>query len=154
MPTAGQPAAPSLSLDTGDSTTAMATRHRGPSPLEAFFWLFDIRFERYLTPWIIRVSWILFLIFAALALVGWTLSAVGGGLGDASPDMLARPGRPSSPTKPIVSVEAIIRFINTVKIVIGVCLLVLYIRVFCECIIVIFNIAASLKAIESNTRKR
>lgn len=86
-------------------------------------------------------SWILFLALAALAIVGWLLSSLGGDLNDVSPSMLARPGRMSPLAQPIVSIDAILRVINTIKTIIGICLAVLYFRVFCECIIVIFNIA-------------
>lgn len=54
MPAARQPVVPSLSLSSGDAATAMMHRRRGPSFFEAIFLLLDVRFERYLTPWIIR----------------------------------------------------------------------------------------------------
>ncbi len=45
-------------------------RRRAPkgSAWDVVFHLFDWRFEHYLTPWIIRIMWILFLVVAALSI--------------------------------------------------------------------------------------
>ncbi|MGH7135993.1 MAG: DUF4282 domain-containing protein [Pirellulales bacterium] len=137
----------------------MATRReRGPSPVEAFFLLFDLRFERYLTPWIIRSSWILILALAAFSLLGAGLHA----FGSAAP---AKPSFPSvSPTDPIFDpssmpaeppfgVDLALRLTRAAVWCLATVLAVLYLRVICEVFIVVFNIATSLKTIERQTRK-
>jgi DNA-directed RNA polymerase subunit RPC12/RpoP len=153
--TIGVPAMPSL-VDTADSIAIR--RERGPSLVEAFFMLFDFRFERYLTPWIIRTSWLLILALAAFSLLNAGLHAVG----SAAP---TKPSFPSvSPTEPIFDpsslpaeppfgVDLALRLTRAAVWCLATVLAVLYLRVICEVFIVIFNIATSLKAIEKQTRK-
>lgn len=156
MPGVGQPAATLLPRPAGVPAAAHASRPRDPSFFETICWLLDLRFERYLTPWIIRISWILVLLFATFMIASWALRTVTGGfaadsISDVSGRMGARPTRAPTPARP--EVVTAIKLADAAMAIIGVPLAVLYSRVFCECLIVIFHVANSLKTIEENTRK-
>ena len=160
------------SINAGDSPTNRHRRLRQPPRTGQWLLiLLDIKFQYYLTPWIIRAAWLLTLLYAALSLSLTTIFV----LMPSEPSAFA--GRPGVgfdrfPVADEAPVEAknrepwladettawIRRFAWKAALwLLGAWLLIMWIlavRVICEVMIVIFNIAESLAAIDRNTAKR
>jgi hypothetical protein len=130
------------------------------------FWdLFDFRFEKSLTPWIVRLSWVLILIVGALWIVAIVVGVLGAVLPDIpdseryatearlktySPAVGSIPGNtPSSGTTPsLTSALRVNRWLAVLTGGISVLLGVLWLRVVLESVIVLFNIAATVAQID------
>ncbi len=112
----------------------------------------DWKFEHYLTPWIIRTYWLLSLVAAALSLAILAITLIVSLLPE-SPRQertvehkLINPFQPDSQQ---TASEAATKFLYFALKTIGVVASLLFVRVFCETLIVIFNIAGSARAIEN-----
>jgi hypothetical protein len=106
--------------------------------------LFDWKFEKYVTPLIVRITWILAVastvFILTLVLLGPEIWA----------DIMAGSGsrRPSSKSGiPLWMLKLILR----IPLVVGALWALLWTRVFLELVIVIFHIANSVASIEKNT---
>jgi hypothetical protein len=125
---------------------------------------FDLTFERYITPWVVRVTWVSALVLSALwAVVLVTVLGASVLTEDADTQTSSqRPGAThtefrlpsvgsstSSPSSSRVSAKGIAYKVASIaSIVCGVILFLLWIRVALETIIVVFNIATTLTSIE------
>ena len=125
------------------------------------FDLLDFRFKKYLTPWIIRLTWILVLAWATICvlviLFGFVVSWLPS-IQDATP---SRPSQSSpfedSPDEPSVEFDPspitewfsqrLSASIGLVTLLFGIVLSVLWARVVLELAIVLFNIATTLGSI-------
>ena len=117
--------------------------------------IFDFRFEKYLTPWIIRGYWILALVFAVLYLVIATVDNVI----DMMPGSQPKPGIAAKmPIDLGIDLPGVTRektlwsrftgFLWKWKYLVGTPVAVTLVRIWCEMAIVLFNISNSLKVIE------
>ncbi|WP_254510883.1 DUF4282 domain-containing protein [Anatilimnocola floriformis] len=132
------------------------------SPLD----LFDWKFEKYLTPWIVRFTWLAVLSIAGIGCMLWTINFV----------LSLEPERPGSQS--VVGMDPFQRSIyqpprsstkqsmidpRVMSLVYRVIMLLisftftvlwlLWIRVLLECAIVVFNIARSLSSIDEKILK-
>jgi hypothetical protein len=100
-------------------------------------WAFDPGFERYVTPWIIRVLWLVVLLAAGTSItIGTALLATG----------RWTPGPPPASLSP-----GLWNFLSWLALVGGTTLIVLFARVLCEWVIVLFQIARTLDALRRAT---
>ena len=125
--------------------------------------LLDWRFEKYLTPWIVRVTWIVVLTLSAIWLLLLTIGLAASMLPQGSGETVTRSSSDSSYTvrsfgTPRSGASAyVIR--NTVAVMtyvtalFGLALFLLWVRVMLESLIVLFNIAESLNTIDSRIVK-
>jgi len=174
-PPASLPAPLSTSVvETNTSSIVPMTRRRD-RPVRLLD-LFDLTFNRYVTPLIVKITWVLALLLAVVWLVTAGLFAVVAALPEKKAPSIeekvseAPRGRPApmrqvpedrsppeyrfrSPTMDWLG-EGVIIAAAFVTQIIGVVLLLLWVRVVLESIIVLFNIAASLKSIERNSQQR
>ena len=137
VPTSSQP------LPTGQSTYRKAVSQRFESS-NSILDLFDWKFEKYITPLIIRITWI---IVVAGFLCAFVFFMIG-------PEVWARIGSDSSSSSPGTGFRIpdwmIIIAVRVVQAMVMVIML-LWIRVILESMIVIFNIARGISNIEKNT---
>jgi hypothetical protein len=131
-------------------------RSKSPTGFVDFLWqLFDVRVEKYLTLYIVRMYWILALFAVALFLVGIVLSLVLEGPRAAfraptsEDSLLQMLGQPRQSTSEYANVlQAYDRFKwFSLKLIFGISS-ILMVRVWCEMLVVAFNIANSLKSID------
>jgi hypothetical protein len=121
----------------------------------SLWYIFDFKFEHYLTPWIIRAYWILALVLGALAMIVYTVDNVGSLFAKEAQFSAPRIGVAfdshgpnwSSPHEQSLSAK-LVEFVWRWKFTITIPLSLAMVRVFCELAIVVFNIANSLKTIE------
>lgn len=147
--------------DTGGTIAALRSRFdaiRGGhfSPPTGLLDIFDWRFKKYLTPWILRITWIIVLVVAALGIgsqillmMGTWLPEIGWGAGDDGGMGNRFPGE--FERDPVLPFWLRIRFAESLvrlSVVLGVIVALLWIRVILELAIVLFNIATSLTSIE------
>jgi hypothetical protein len=144
-------------------TTLRSVRER-PATL---FDLFDLSFNRYVTPLIVKITWVLALVLSGvwLALV---ILAFGMSMLPELPDAPSsaprfRPQPHREFTTPFDSAFEnarsqtflqILRVVAFLTQIVAVSLFLLWMRVALESVIVIFNIAASLRSIDKKTRSR
>ncbi len=124
-----------------------ARRTQQGSASDVLFHFFDWRFEHYLTPWIIRIMWVLFLVGAALSIVSFGLDAIGVEVGDVfggRGPVDFRPGGPIGHREPNGAFVFASRVVWFVVKCIALAMLLLYVRVVLETLIVLFNIATTL----------
>lgn len=152
---------PSLGLNIRKSTrTTVRPFRESTSPLD----LFDWKFEKYLTPWIVRITWM-----AVLAMAGlWvTLLSIGFLISLLPDQAIAEPVTPNfgqfepsfSPSRsarmqPTVSpmlIGFVFRCVTVLTTIAATFLMLLWIRVILECSIVVFNIAKTLSSIDEKT---
>lgn len=152
------------------SASGLADRHR-PSMTAATSWfdLFDFKFEKYLTPWIIRLTWAVALVVSAVWLamllfgVVWTLipSAAEANLSQTqlrAEQELTSPGLEAPETesprsrlkwRPLkLPPQVVLATAMALTTIIAIMVCLLWVRVFLETVIVVFNIATTLKDIE------
>ena len=149
------PPQPAIGISTEEGTTV-----RKQTKSTGIVALLDLRFERYLTPLILRIYWVLALIAASIAIIGACISWYGemfpaetrkerGQFEFRVPatrsEGLERP-KPSETSREIArffynSKEAIYKIIIVIA---G----ILFVRIFCESMIVLFDISTTLKAID------
>jgi len=147
LPTAVQVAADvppaNPQFPTGQSTYRKAVSQRFESS-NSILDLFDWKFEKYITPLIIRITWI---IVVAGFLCAFVFFMIG-------PEVWARIGSDSSSSSPGTGFRIpdwmIIIAVRVVQAMVMVIML-LWIRVILESMIVIFNIARGISNIEKNT---
>ncbi len=144
------------------SRSRPSSRRRSPrlsTPSTSLLDLFDFKFEKYLTPWIIRITWGLVLGCAAM----WIMAIGLGIVATWMPESTQARERPEARERPNATrlefiapnAEAPIwlrkRLITTVAGITGciaVIIAVLWIRVSLETVIVVFNMAKSLASID------
>ncbi len=120
---------------------------RSPSSWMA---IFDWRFEYYLTPWIIRVLWLCFLVVVVIGLFFTTIGLVWGMLPEMS-STSAPPDfggvdytRPSDPLLPRWLTARVAQVVAYVASVIGSIIGILVMRMMLEFLIVVFRIAEDI----------
>jgi hypothetical protein len=124
-----------------------ATSRTRLQPATSFLDIFDWKFEKYLTPWVIRATWIICLILAAAMLVMSSVET----FRDSLPERPATNGiggrvefrLPEEPP----SDRALTLLAGLAK-VLAVIIAVLWVRVVMETTIVLFNIATTLTTID------
>jgi Domain of unknown function (DUF4282) len=147
-----------ISINIDDKPIAAAygsARGRRATVSQLFWALLDFRLEKYLTPYIIRLYWILAIVVALLYVLGIVLALVLEGpasvtqAADPSQEALRQLlGQPPQATERSDLLVAYNRFKSFVTRAIFIVSVVLAIRVWCELIIVVFNIANLLKSID------
>ncbi len=123
-------------------------RHRRRSGMDHVWWLLDLRFERYLTPWIVRFTWHAALILGLGAICLWTIGSLA--------DLLSSP-RPTSPTGgeggfqfapdfllEVLDTRLARHFVAWCVQVLIIAFGLLYVRVICEAVIVLFHVSNTL----------
>ncbi len=129
------------------NTTVSARFKKSSSILDA---ILDFRFEKYVTPVIIRITWILTLIIAAMLLI-FQLYVDVASLFPESPSATAPPSdfefRPDGRV-----VDKLVQFGFFLVRYTGIFMALLWVRVWLETMIVLFNIAQSLISIDRKTR--
>jgi hypothetical protein len=136
--------------------------------------LFDLSFTRYVTPLIVKITWVLALALAAVwlltVIVGLIISSlpeveVSQRTEQPAPTLPSRPTRPAEPAQPhwefgpprIVeragdaSYDAALKVVIVITQVVAIVLFLLWVRVALEAVIVIFHMAASLRSIDDKT---
>lgn len=122
--------------------------------------LVDFRFEKYITPIIVRATWIVALIsiFAFLLLMlGVLVMSIlppEGAQPPAHPNQWGAPNVPAKPAKSWGMDSSVISICLYAGLVVGAFLALLWLRVALEGVIVIFNIAESLVSIDQKTGAR
>jgi hypothetical protein len=122
--------------------------------------LFDFKFQKYLTPWVVRYTWICVLSMAAFGTIGsvvaFAIELVP--VSETRPAAEVRDGHfPSRASEPRVEPSAVSvwtskQVLKVVGLIFGfvmTALFVLWVRVVLECVIVIFDISQSLKTMET-----
>lgn len=126
-------------------------RHRRRTGMEHVWWLLDLRFERYLTPWIVRFTWNAALLLGLGAICLWTIGSLA--------DLISSPA-PASPSgggsgfrfAPDFLLEvldtrlarhALAWCVQVIVVAFG----LLYVRVICEAVIVLFHVSNTLTEI-------
>jgi hypothetical protein len=103
-------------------------------------WAFDPGFERYVTPWIIRVLWLVVLLAAGTSItIGTAQLAIG----------RWSPGPPPASLSP-----GLWNFLSWLALVAGTLLAVCVARVFCEGLIVLFQMARALDVLRRAAEDR
>lgn len=120
--------------------------------------IFDWKFEKYVTPIIVRITWVICVVLAALAVVLVIIGLIFQMLpeiqisesGSGAPD-----GRPTieyrTPEVPFWLQKRIWAISQAVGSLFGIVIFILWTRVLSETVIVIFNIATSLSSIDQKT---
>ena len=125
--------------------------------------IFDWRFKKYLTPWILRVTWLIVLFVAALWVIYQLFCFVGawlpevrwdtGGGGADFADQMRRQREPAA--EPMLPIWFVARLFNSFWAITQIALtaiVMLWIRVAFEVAIVLFNIATTLTGIENEIK--
>ena len=137
----------------------MPRHHHFASRKQASFWhFFDLSFRHYLTPVLIKIVWALCLALGFLAVVGSGLYTVTSMLHESgfrsAPDSAPAWDMPFTPSSPGVAktTEVALKAVAWAIVVVVVAIALLVIRVVCESIIVLFNIAGSLSSIDGKIK--
>lgn len=149
-----QPAAFATTARSARSRFRASARHRF-RPATTWFDFFDWKFEKYLTPWIVRATWLACVSLAAL----WIAVISIGTLVSWAPDIESSPSARRPVTRfegPEIRTPTLPRWLtsraaSTGYSVTGICfvvIVILWIRVFLETAIVLFNIASTLTSID------
>lgn len=128
------------------AVTRHPQRHSGSGIVE----LLDLRFQRYLTPWIVRLTWSLVLAGAALLTGAIVFENVYSLMSGQSFFFAIARDVPAIPPLRIGNDQMArygIRFITMLVYIMATAFTLLYVRVFLEGVIVLFNIAATLTKI-------
>lgn len=156
-------------IETPSVTIQAKARSFGRARTQEFSWwyLLDWKFEHYLTPWLIRISWLSAVAFALLAIVGTGVEAIGRLLPDTALQTEFRLPSPSTtkPAPPGALTEiasAIARGVAKVVDATGymivktivIIIVLIYLRVAAETLIIIFNIADELTEIKNRLSNR
>jgi hypothetical protein len=131
-------------------------------PATSWFDLFDWKFEKYLTPWVVRATWIAYVIQAFLAVLVIAIFTLWAWLPE--PKSAARSPRTTTnyedrPTSRSTSSYQMpdwltARILSTAVALAAICAILiglLWIRVLLETAIVLFNIAITLNSIDEKT---
>ncbi len=125
----------------------------------------DLGFQHYLTPIIIKVIWALCLGLAVLSLAGAGFYAIASMVPESKPPQQSRSSdnqynsrpsyQPSSPPSDLerASTLLVYKIVAWIGLAISTAIGLLIVRVICESIIVLFNIAESLASIDKKTAK-
>lgn len=118
-------------------------RNRANSFFEFIVYMFDPTFSKYVTPWIIRVTWTIVLLLVAYSLILYAFDDLGEAIGwnFSPPDTEA----PNAKAREVV--QLIYKWVLRVSIAV---LALLWTRVWLETCIVIFDISSTLKQISKN----
>ena len=123
--------------------------------------IFDWKFKKYLTPWILRITWAIVLCVAPLFIAVQLLQIIGIWLpavnwsADARPDVDVRvPQGTSEPLLPWWFQVRVAQSVWQISSIAGTAIAMLWIRVLLELAIVLFNIATTLTSIESGINRR
>ena len=143
----------SFSFAAANSKPSFTTSSKNVSGfIDAFFALFDWRFKRYLTPWVVRVTWIVFLALVAMWLLTICLGVVISLFPFDSPAPANRRfpqfDKPESSGLPLYAryIAGLITMVTTS--ILG----VLWVRVILELVVVRFNMAESLRSLENDLK--
>lgn len=139
-----------------------ASVHRTFRESTSFYDIFDWKFEKYLTPWIVRLNWILALVFASLWIVSVTGSTIWSFLpSDAQAISPSRSTVPfqfaPQPREERMSVEtarlllAAFRIISAAAMIAFTIQMLLMLRLSLEFAIVLFNIAKTVESIDEKS---
>lgn len=139
-------------------STAVSRRFKqSSSPLDIFF---DFRFEMYLTPLIIRATWIIAIACTVVGLSGLAMSLAITAAPEKQGPQMQRGGVPMDVgIEELHAPQAVVANYGAWKTVfyaavfVGSILALLWLRVCLEAVIVIFNIAESLESIDGKTRE-
>lgn len=139
-------------------STAISRRFKeSSSPLDIFF---DFRFEMYLTPLIIRATWIIAIACTVAGLSGLTVWLAMTATPQQQGPQMQPGGVPMEvgieelrEPKAVVADYGAWKAVFYVAVVVGSILALLWLRVCLEAVIVIFNIAESLESIDGKTRE-
>lgn len=140
------PPAPAFSAPTSYSNFASKRFKQSDSIFDI---ILDFRFEKYVTPWIVRITWIVVLVVGAIML----LLQIGGDISSLLPDG-SNSRQPNFDFQP--RGELVYRLVQFGQILLRYSTLfigLLWIRVVLETMIVIFHIAQSLASIDRKTRE-
>ena len=128
-------------------------RHLGKTP-ENWLAIFDWRFEYYLTPWIIRAIWILFLLLVACLILVNTIDLVWSMLPNLSsaktnsdsvgPMVRTELNWPTSPSKPTWVTVRLTKILIYAASIVGSTIGILLTRMILELLIVVFRIAEDI----------
>jgi hypothetical protein len=167
-PPASPPPLPTFQpvADSPGPAVAPRTRPRRPFNDQAtsLLDLFDLSFTRYVTPLIVKITWVLALTLGAVWLVVIVLGLIASSLPVAEQSEPTRSTRPSRPQPQFefrppeiaervgdASFAVAFRIVLLITQVIGVILFLLWVRVGLEAVIVVFHMAASLRSIDDKT---
>jgi len=123
---------------------------------ESLLDVFDWKFSKYLTPWILRVTWVVVLVIAPLLVLLQLIQIVGIWLpdlqwtSDAGSNVADRLDRavPRGPMLPWWFTGRVAATVWQISSIAGIAVAILWIRVVLELAIVLFNIATTLTTIE------
>lgn len=127
-------------------------------PSNSWLDVFDWKFEKYLTPWIVRLTWVLALVLAAISIILTARAVFVGSVSDLLPKQRASPPPrieqkwefqvPEKVSEPPMVFYRVLGFVlGVVVTIVG----LLWLRVILETVIVLFNIARSLASIDRKT---
>jgi len=125
-------------------------------PATSWLDFFDWKFEKYLTPWIVRVTWILCLALAVIAISLVLIAVVASWAPETN--MKLPEGRPrifelQSPSLPRWLSSRVASTVSGFMLVFSALLTLLWIRVILEMAIVFFNVATTLATIEKRIER-
>jgi hypothetical protein len=122
------------------------------SPLSIVLAIFDFKFERYLTPWIIRATWVLSLCLFAFIACGVLYDWIGPapGIPDKYKDMPAEFWE-KYPMKRTAGTSFVWDSVYWIATKLGWVFVVMWVRMLLETGVVLFNIARTLTAIDNKT---
>jgi len=165
---------PSVSPPVSDGATAAlktlqsqldAARRAHFSSASSIFDIFDWRFRKYLTPWILRITWAIVLVVASLLILLLLVQVVGiwlpdfqwseiaaSGVGDRTRHMETR--TPSETWLPFWLRIRIVRTVWQITQIAATAISILWIRVLLELAIVLFNIATTLSSIDVGIKEQ
>lgn len=159
-------AAPSDPFDfTSDSPVSSTRRFMHKKKKPKGLWDFiDLGFHHYLTPIIVKIIWGLCLALAALGLAVAALFLIHSMLPEeashassyenSGPTTNSRPSRRTSSQPSVVeekTMELVYKILSWIGLAVITVIILLVVRVICESIIVLFNIAESLVSIDKKT---
>lgn len=112
-------------------------------PATSVLHIFDWRFEKYLTPWIVRITWIVFLVSFALTLlwIAYFIVAIVAG------------GNPLGGGLGLLNISLVAIAFSLATYTIGIAATMMWVRVVLEMIIVVFNIATTLSRMEKQLNR-
>ena len=128
-------------------------------PSTSWLDLFDWKFEKYLTPWIVRATWVVCVALAALWLSLIVFATVWAMVPDIESNSSERPNVPfegpefRAPTLPRWLTARVASVLGGITLACSVILGVLWLRVLLETVIVLFNIATTLTSIDQKIQQ-
>lgn len=138
-----QPETPSIPY------VSVIAKSRRSSSSVSFSELLDLRFERYLTPWIVRLTWCIVIAIGCILICATILENVYFAINGHSLFYIPPRDGPRIAIGNDSIAKHALTMLKTIACVFGITLGVLYTRVLLEAVIVIFNIATSVSKIRT-----